>query len=378
MDCLALASTCYASATANPFQPPRLDNPLHCGDYDAHHHHQHQPHQHRPGMMPDSVETVGHVATTISEPHIDLGSKAAPAVRLLGPVDTPDTLTSEVPTSHARQRHTNPAVLPSIALKKGIDIERYKTQLCKTFRKTGQCPYFDRCMFAHGARELRTAEQNAQLVAEAENVAEHLDESGGKRRRRRRRRQNQRCDGDQCSDTGERTARDHSALPQQHQPPSAVTVTAAAIRIHNALPPRGQLPVRQTDDASDLASISGGNNNNHDGGSVVRHRGENGLRAFQPCPTAAAAGTDPLRAGSRSRLELSHQSKRLDVSSGWQPRGGALATSNDALKQSCSASQSQLLRFRHDPYEVASPWDAPSATLPSASLAPPLSLARNH
>jgi len=290
----------------------------------------------------------------------------------------PDEPTDPLPPAN------RPNLAPVLAMKKGIDIERYKTQLCKTFRKTGQCPYFDRCMFAHGARELRTAEQNAQLVAEAENVAEHLDESGGKRRRRRRHRQKKCCDGDQCSDPGERTTHPQAVFPQQHQPPSAVTVTAAAIRVHNASLPRGQLPLRrQTDDASDLASVSGGNNNNHDCGSALRHRGEHGLRAFQPCPAAAAAGTDPFRAplpdaGSRSRLDLSQQSKRLDVSSGWQPRGGALATSNDALKQSCSASQSQLLRFRHDPYEVASPWDAPSATLPSASLAPPLSLARNH
>ena len=115
--------------------------------------------------MPGSVETVGHVATTISMSHVELASKVAPTARLHGAVGTPDTLAAEVPVSHARQRHTNPAVLPSIAMKKGIDIERYKTQLCKTFRKTGQCPYFDRCMFAHGARELRTAEQNAELVA---------------------------------------------------------------------------------------------------------------------------------------------------------------------------------------------------------------------
>uniref|UniRef100_A0A7S1PR28 C3H1-type domain-containing protein n=1 Tax=Neobodo designis TaxID=312471 RepID=A0A7S1PR28_NEODS len=71
----------------------------------------------------------------------------------------PDEPTDPLPPAN------RPNLAPVLAMKKGIDIERYKTQLCKTFRKTGQCPYFDRCMFAHGARELRTAEQNAELVA---------------------------------------------------------------------------------------------------------------------------------------------------------------------------------------------------------------------
>jgi len=80
-----------------------------------------------------------------------------------------------------------------MALKRGIDIERYKTQLCKTFRKTGQCPYFDRCMFAHGARELRTAEQNVELVAslEAKSLESpmvNLKPTPTQRRRQRRER----------------------------------------------------------------------------------------------------------------------------------------------------------------------------------------------
>mmetsp|Transcript_30456 Transcript_30456/g.94055 ORF Transcript_30456/g.94055 Transcript_30456/m.94055 type:complete len:269 (-) Transcript_30456:1151-1957(-) len=41
-----------------------------------------------------------------------------------------------------------------------IIAERFKTKMCKNYETTGQCQYGARCMFAHGARELRTTEQN--------------------------------------------------------------------------------------------------------------------------------------------------------------------------------------------------------------------------
>jgi hypothetical protein len=46
--------------------------------------------------------------------------------------------------------------------------ERFKTRLCKTFRKTGQCEFLARCMFAHGKEDLRTTEANVAdgLVSE--------------------------------------------------------------------------------------------------------------------------------------------------------------------------------------------------------------------
>eukprot|EP00672_Neobodo_designis_P016754 CAMPEP_0174835636 /NCGR_PEP_ID=MMETSP1114-20130205/5509_1 /TAXON_ID=312471 /ORGANISM="Neobodo designis, Strain CCAP 1951/1" /LENGTH=169 /DNA_ID=CAMNT_0016069589 /DNA_START=69 /DNA_END=578 /DNA_ORIENTATION=+ len=51
----------------------------------------------------------------------------------------------------------------ALAAARGIDVERYKTQLCKTFRDTGSCPYKKRCMFAHGSAQLRSSESNADL-----------------------------------------------------------------------------------------------------------------------------------------------------------------------------------------------------------------------
>eukprot|EP00672_Neobodo_designis_P000811 CAMPEP_0174878044 /NCGR_PEP_ID=MMETSP1114-20130205/82561_1 /TAXON_ID=312471 /ORGANISM="Neobodo designis, Strain CCAP 1951/1" /LENGTH=292 /DNA_ID=CAMNT_0016113431 /DNA_START=269 /DNA_END=1147 /DNA_ORIENTATION=+ len=41
-----------------------------------------------------------------------------------------------------------------------IIAERFKTKMCKNYETTAQCQYGARCMFAHGARELRTTEQN--------------------------------------------------------------------------------------------------------------------------------------------------------------------------------------------------------------------------
>uniref|UniRef100_A0A6C0AX98 C3H1-type domain-containing protein n=1 Tax=viral metagenome TaxID=1070528 RepID=A0A6C0AX98_9ZZZZ len=35
------------------------------------------------------------------------------------------------------------------------DHQKYKTVLCKTFEKTGSCPYGNKCQFAHGIHELR-------------------------------------------------------------------------------------------------------------------------------------------------------------------------------------------------------------------------------
>jgi hypothetical protein len=43
---------------------------------------------------------------------------------------------------------------------KNLLAERFKTKICQNFEKTGVCPYEVRCMFAHGAEDLRTTEMN--------------------------------------------------------------------------------------------------------------------------------------------------------------------------------------------------------------------------
>lgn len=43
---------------------------------------------------------------------------------------------------------------------KPILAERFKTKICKNFMECGSCPYYFRCMFAHGEHELRTKQMN--------------------------------------------------------------------------------------------------------------------------------------------------------------------------------------------------------------------------
>jgi len=44
-----------------------------------------------------------------------------------------------------------------------MDPCKFKVKLCEKFAAKGSCPYMDRCMFAHGASELRTAYANSEL-----------------------------------------------------------------------------------------------------------------------------------------------------------------------------------------------------------------------
>ena len=58
-------------------------------------------------------------------------------------------------------------------------VQRFKTTLCEKYQAEGTCPYADRCMFAHGADDLRT---------EAMNIMEGLINDSAVRKWQRRRR----------------------------------------------------------------------------------------------------------------------------------------------------------------------------------------------
>jgi hypothetical protein len=45
-------------------------------------------------------------------------------------------------------------------VKNPILAERFRTRMCRNHERTGDCPYFHRCMFAHGDHELRTKAMN--------------------------------------------------------------------------------------------------------------------------------------------------------------------------------------------------------------------------
>jgi hypothetical protein len=54
---------------------------------------------------------------------------------------------------------TNAASNPEV---KHLLAERFRSKLCRNYVMYGQCPYENRCMFAHGEHELRTMEQNVK------------------------------------------------------------------------------------------------------------------------------------------------------------------------------------------------------------------------
>lgn len=73
------------------------------------------------------------------------------------------TTTTAAINTHSSAKATaaaTAAAAKATSAAKAIVAKRFKTTLCATFEKTGRCPYVSRCMFAHGRRELRTAEQN--------------------------------------------------------------------------------------------------------------------------------------------------------------------------------------------------------------------------
>lgn len=46
--------------------------------------------------------------------------------------------------------------------KEKILAERFKTQMCRNWERKGVCPYDNKCMFAHGEKDLRTPEANVR------------------------------------------------------------------------------------------------------------------------------------------------------------------------------------------------------------------------
>jgi hypothetical protein len=46
-----------------------------------------------------------------------------------------------------------------------LDPQRYKSVLCRNWQSRHECPYEDRCVYAHGYKELRSVQQNIISVA---------------------------------------------------------------------------------------------------------------------------------------------------------------------------------------------------------------------
>jgi len=48
-----------------------------------------------------------------------------------------------------------------------LDPVRYKTKMCKNWQQSEKCPYGPRCLFAHGAKEMRTYSLNSNAISTA-------------------------------------------------------------------------------------------------------------------------------------------------------------------------------------------------------------------
>ena len=62
-----------------------------------------------------------------------------------------------VSTNSSDNNEANPTILNSALQQKKkvtIDETKYKTEVCKNWSETGQCPYGKRCKFAHGKQDL--------------------------------------------------------------------------------------------------------------------------------------------------------------------------------------------------------------------------------
>lgn len=47
-----------------------------------------------------------------------------------------------------------------------MHFNRYKTELCRPFKETGECKYGEKCQFAHGENELRTVQRHPKYKTE--------------------------------------------------------------------------------------------------------------------------------------------------------------------------------------------------------------------
>lgn len=67
-----------------------------------------------------------------------------------------------------------------VEARKRLFATRFKTEMCRTYSAEGACPYEGRCMFAHGAGDLRTEAMNERDgLTSALAVREWLDVISG-------------------------------------------------------------------------------------------------------------------------------------------------------------------------------------------------------
>ena len=66
-----------------------------------------------------------------------------------------------------RTRDVNAQLMRKIVSKDNdckVDPNKFKVRLCAKWEQYGECPYVERCMFAHGPKEMRTIAYNREVA----------------------------------------------------------------------------------------------------------------------------------------------------------------------------------------------------------------------
>jgi len=188
-----------------------------------------------------------------------------------------------------------------------IIAERFKTRLCKSYRKSGECPYFHRCMFAHGKDDIRTTEQNVAAGLVTENAVKAWQRARQK-------------EAEKAEKAAARAAAKAAAEEEKRQKAEAAAAAAAAAAEEELR----EREAATTEDASPLPALVN---------EVM----------------AAEHSASPVQAGCADPL----------VAAFTAPTDGAVkapATRSASVSPKTTGSSTPVRRYRHDPYAEFSAW----------------------
>jgi hypothetical protein len=130
---------------------------------------------------------------------------------------------------------------------KPILAERFKTKMCRSYERTGSCPYVHRCMFAHGDHELRNKDMNLADGLVTEEAIKLFKRATYEAVRAAAVLAGQQCStevsGGSTSHTGTRTPLSCPATPcvRLHYQPAAKGIVVSDV----VLPPRAATPPKK-------------------------------------------------------------------------------------------------------------------------------------
>eukprot|EP00672_Neobodo_designis_P023432 CAMPEP_0174826830 /NCGR_PEP_ID=MMETSP1114-20130205/260_1 /TAXON_ID=312471 /ORGANISM="Neobodo designis, Strain CCAP 1951/1" /LENGTH=255 /DNA_ID=CAMNT_0016060397 /DNA_START=118 /DNA_END=885 /DNA_ORIENTATION=+ len=171
-----------------------------------------------------------------------------------------------------------------------IMAERFKTRLCKTFRKTGACAYELRCMFAHGKSDLRTEAQN--------EAAGLTTEEAVKAWQRAREAEAAAAQAHDCDAARSAAALPSHPMPRGTMPPPSVVAVVAE---EPTKPATAAVPTMKDSSDSDAVIPTAAS----DSPRSVASAELTGVKPFTPVDPLVAAFAGGMSASSRAATSLS-------------------------------------------------------------------------